>query len=406
MRTKLYLILSFFLPIVLTACKGGNDPIPEPPVEDRCTVLVYMAADQRGTWSDLSKFVSGDLNEMKEGWAQMNTLGMHLLVYVDTGSSPRLIELEKKGSDVIETVVKEYGDRNSVGIAETQEVFDDVFKSTRYKAGSYGLVYWSHGDGWIPNPLPSTRWIGQDTGDGTHYMNIDGLASVLATAPHFDFIMFDACFMQSVEVAYELRQYTDYYIGSPAENPGPGAPYDRIIPYMFQKGVAVKIASEYFAVYNDKYDEGHGISNTNWTGGTAISVLKSSELENLASVTRTALAGVTVDGKMLRSQIFDCDRRSDYSSSHVGYYDFVEIMKALVEDTSVLNDWRQAFDAALCYWDTTPMIFTAVEQDMFSMERSHGVTHYIPSPEENPRAAKAYRSMAWYSVAGLDKVGW
>lgn len=400
MKTKLYLILSFFLPIVLTACRGGDDPIPEPPVEDRRTVLVYMAAD-----NSLSSFTSGDLNEMKEGWAQMNTLGMHLLVYVDTGSSPRLIELEKKGNDVIETVVKEYEDRNSAGIAETQEVFDDVFKNTRYQAGSYGLVYWSHGEGWIPNPLPSTRWIGEDTGNGTHYMNIDGLVSVLETAPHFDFIMFDACFMQSVEVAYELRQYTDYYIGSPAENPGPGAPYDKIMPYMFQKGAATKIASAYFAVYNDKYDKGHGISNTNWTGGTAISVLKSSELENLASATRTALTGVTADGEILRGQIFDCDRRSDFYSSSVGYFDFVEMMEALVEDASVLNGWKQAFDAALGYWATTPMIYSAVD-GMFSMERSHGVTHYIPSPERNPRAAKAYRSMAWYSVAGLDKVGW
>ena len=401
MRTKLYLLLSFFLPMVLTACRGGNDPIPEPPVEDRRTVLVYMAAD-----NSLSRFASEDLKEMKEGWAQMNTLGMHLLVYVDTGTSPRLTELEKKGSDVIEKVVKEYEDRNSVGITETQEVFDDVFKSTRYLAGSYGLVYWSHGEGWIPNPLPSTRWIGEDTSNGTHHMNIDGLVSVLETAPHFDFIMFDACFMQSVEVAYELRQYTDYYIGSPAENPGPGAPYDRIVPYMFQKGAAAKIASEYFAVYNDKYDQGYKISNTNWTGGTAISVLKSSELENLASVTRTALPGATVNGRMLRNQIFNCDRRSDfYSSSYVGYFDFVEMMETLVEDTSVLNDWKQAFDAALGYWATTPMIYSAAD-GMFSMERSHGVTHYIPSPEENPRAATAYRSMAWYSAVGLDKIGW
>ena len=51
-------------------------------------------------------------------------------------------------------------------------------------------------------------------------MNIEDLKSVLQKAPHFDFIMFDACFMQSVEVAYELRDYCDYYIGFPAENPG------------------------------------------------------------------------------------------------------------------------------------------------------------------------------------------
>ena len=395
MKTKLFLLL-FFFPLWLSSCGDDDNSVPEPPVEKRGTVLVYMAAD-----NSLSHFASEDLEEMKEGWASMNTSGKHLLVYVDTGTSPRLIELKKNGKEVEEKVIKEYADRNSVGVAEMQEVFKDVFQNTRFQAGSYGFVYWSHGDGWIPNPLPSTRWMGQDTGNGTHYMNIDALASVLETAPRFDFILFDACFMQSVEVAYELKKYTDYYIGSPAENPGPGAPYDRIVPYMFQKGAADKIASECFAVYRDKYDAGHGISNSNWTGGTAICVLKTSELENLASATRNALAGVAADTDGLRDRIFDTDRRNSYSSSYVGYFDFVEMMETLVEDASALATWRRAFDAAVCYWNTTPKIYSAIS-GMFSMERSHGVTHYIPSFGNNPEEAEAYRSMAWYAAVGLD----
>ena len=55
-----------------------------------------------------------------------NTSDMHLLVYIDTGF-PRLIEIENKGGTVVETIVKEYEDRNSCGVAETQEVFNDVF---------------------------------------------------------------------------------------------------------------------------------------------------------------------------------------------------------------------------------------------------------------------------------------
>lgn len=399
MRIKLYLILSFFLPIVLAACKGGDDPIPEPSVEDRRTVLVYMAAD-----NSLSGFPLRDLDELKEGWARMDTWGMHLLVYVDTGSSPRLIELENRGGDVVETVVKKYDGRNSVGIAETQEVFDDVFKSTRYQAGSYGLVYWSHGDGWIPNPLPSTRWIGQDTGSGAHYMNIDGLVSVLKTAPHFDFIMFDACFMQSVEVAYELRDYCDYYIGFPAENPGPGAAYDRMFPFIFQKGAAVKMAIGTFDAYDEIYTGKVG-SNNNWTMGTAIDVLKSSELDNLAAATANALSGVTADGAVLRSSVFDYDQRDDWSSSHIGYYDFVEMMEMLVADKKALDEWRQAYDAASVCWKKTPKIFS-MATGMFSMERANGVSHYIPSSSKQSAANAAYRSTSWYSAVGLSRLGW
>lgn len=66
-------------------------------------------------------------------------------------------------------------------------------------------------------------------------MNIEDLKLVLQNAPHFDFIMFDACFMQSVEVAYELRDCCDYYIGFPAENPGPGAAYDRMFHYISER---------------------------------------------------------------------------------------------------------------------------------------------------------------------------
>ena len=44
-------------------------------------------------------------------------------------------------------------------------------------------------------------------------MNISEFVEILEVTPHFDFILFDACFMQSVEVAYELRDYTDYCIG-------------------------------------------------------------------------------------------------------------------------------------------------------------------------------------------------
>lgn len=151
-------------------------------------------------------------------------------------------------------------------------------------------------------------------------MNIEDLKLVLQNAPHFDFIMFDACFMQSVEVAYELRDCCDYYIGFPAENPGPGAAYDRMFPFIFQKGAAVEMAIGTFAAYDEIYTGKIG-SNSNWTMGTAIDVLKSSELENLAAATANALSGVTADREVLRSSVFDYDQRKVGSSYYVGYYD-------------------------------------------------------------------------------------
>ena len=50
--------------------------------------------------------------------------------------------------------------------------------------------------------------------------------------PDFDYILFDACLMSQVEVAYELRDTADYLILSPAEVMSAGFPYFKITKYL------------------------------------------------------------------------------------------------------------------------------------------------------------------------------
>ena len=81
-------------------------------------------------------------------------------------------------------------------------------------------------------------------------MNISDLREALSVAPHLDFILFDACFMQSVEVLYELKEYANYIIGSPTEIPAPGAPYQKVVPAMLSNTTtAVGIGKAYFEFY-------------------------------------------------------------------------------------------------------------------------------------------------------------
>ena len=379
--------------LFLASCEDEPDVVQTP----KRTVLVYIAAD-----NNLAHFALEDMDEMKEGMRQVNG-ELKLLVYIDSGSSARLVELRKEGQNVVEDVVREYGDRNSAGTDETREVFNDVFSNPSFAAESYGLVYWSHADGWAPfGRSRQTRWIGQDTGDGDHRMNISDFVSILEEAPHFNFIMFDACFMSSVEVAYELRSYTDYYIGSPTENPGPGAPYELITPLMANDNAATDMAAAYFKHYEDKYNEGIGISNSNWTGGTSICVMRTAALEQLASVTSQVLPEGGVDSETLTNLVFDYDQRPRESSSYIGYFDFKQLMQQITDENS-LAVWEQAFEAAIAYWNKTGKNYSQVV-GMFSMEGTNGITHYIPNGNET--RATAYRSTAWYQDAGLSKLGW
>ena len=314
----------------------------------------------------------------------------------------RGLEFKDKNGNVVKETVKEYKEQVSTDPAVMQEVLKRAF--TEYPAESYGLVLWSHGEGWIPNPLPlakqaSTRWVGEDTTGGTTYLNISDIAAILSEFPCFDFILFDACFGQTVEVAYELRNCTDYVIGSPTEIPGPGAPYESVVPAMFKgTNVGVEIGKAYYEPYEKLYT---GVSpSMTWTGGVAISVIDCAALDELASVTKQTIA----KNELNVGEIYNYDLRSKYSKNYVGYYDMKQLIERLSSDVTA---WTSAADKAIVYWRATPKNYSGMIHAMFPVpqETTCGATHYIPM-ESAPAAMAAYRSTAWYTAAGLDKIGW
>lgn len=386
--------------VVVVTEDGGKEAVCEVNVLAlnfyKRTVLVYIAAD-----NNLSSFALDDLEEMKQGLLETNVDKLHLLVYIDTGSSPRLVELKKQNGQVVEDVVRTYDDRNSVGVDETLEVFDAVFANPDFLAESYGLIYWSHADGWIPYGQVSTRWVGQDTTDGDHRMNLSELVTVLQSVPHLDFLMFDACFMASVEVAYEMRSFADYYIASPTETPGPGAPYQILVPLMAADQAAVQMGQAYCDYYAANYNGGIGISNSNWTGGASLCVMRTDALEALATHTAQLLPAEVVDIAALKKAVFDYDH-DGWGRDYVGYFDLKQLMEQVLDDASYAT-WAQAFDVAIAYWSTTPKNYSQFA-GMFSMEGANGITHYIPG--SSTQRDVAYRSLQWYQDAGLEKLGW
>lgn len=389
-----FLFPLLLLSLLLTSCHKDDEPQTTP---YKRTVLVYIVADNNG----LASYAQEDLAEMKEGMAQVSDGMLHLLVYIDTGSSPRLVELKKQNGQVVEDVVRTYDDRNSVGVDETREVFADVFSNPDFLAEGYGLIYWSHGDGWIPYGQASTRWVGQDKGDGDHRMNISELVTILQSVPHLDFLMFDACFMASVEVAYELRSFTDYYVGSPTETPGPGAPYQVLVPMMVADQAAIRMSNSYFAFYEGIYTGKTPTVDGPWTGGVSICVMRTDALESLAALTAQLLPEEVVDIAALKEEVFDYDHKG-WGRDYVGYFDLKQLMEQVLDDVSYAT-WTQAFDAAIAYWSTTPKNYSQFV-GMFSMEGANGITHYIPGSSTQRDAA--YRSLKWYQDAGLEKLGW
>lgn len=386
---------------LLCSCEKESEipssPLPEPiPEMGARTVLAYIAAD-----NTLSSFSTVDIKEMMEGVEKVDTRQNNLLVYVDHyNANPQLIRICRDLTDkiILDTLVTYTNTpRNSVGVTEMKEVLSYVFD--KFPADSHGFVMWSHGDGWLPFSSTNTRWIGQDTDKGSKdkRLNIDDLRIVLESQPKkFDYVFFDACYMQSIEVAYELRHCADYFIGSPTEIPGPGAPYQKVVPTLFAKNnAAIDIASAYFDLYESAYKGGEGISDTDWTGGVSIAVLQSSKLEALADASREipfySTANINANGILCYDGLRDRN-----------YYDMAELAKSLTtDDESSYKHWEAAYKAAVVYAETTERNYNTNSYgsgQMVSMTGFSGVSTYILTHSSSFQNTY-YKTLAWYTAS-------
>ena len=198
-------------------------------------VLIYMATD-----NSLNSEAYYNIAALKMGFIPANG---HILVYHDAqDAAPRLFTLEKEGSTIVEKLIEEYPEENSA----TPAVLSRTLLRMRelYPAEDYGLILSSHATGWLPRNLYSMSLRSRSALVGQDYPKVKGfgedqgtemdLADLAASIPyHLSFIMFDACLMGGVEVAYAVKDVTDYIIAAPTEVLSEGFPYEQIMQPMF-----------------------------------------------------------------------------------------------------------------------------------------------------------------------------
>ena len=87
-----------------------------------------------------------------------------------------------------------------------------------FPAASYGMVALWHATGWVPAEmsLPAlalrSAILDSGTDEPYNYMELPDFADAIPFK--LDFIVFDACFMGSVEVAYELKDKAAYPVAN------------------------------------------------------------------------------------------------------------------------------------------------------------------------------------------------
>ena len=112
------------------------------------TVLVYMAAENSLSGGN---FHQQDIDEMLLAGTDIPG-NSRLLVYLDDTSLPRILSIERQGGrrPVIKVLHSFTAEHNS-GDSETLRLVME-WMSANSPSQSYGLVFWSHGDAWLPGP--------------------------------------------------------------------------------------------------------------------------------------------------------------------------------------------------------------------------------------------------------------
>lgn len=354
---------------------GCTNDVPDPVAPTR-TVLIYMAAD-----NSLSSYSYKNIESIVQGTTKAALNGGNLVVYVDAAdAAPQLLQIKVKSDGSIQKLaIKDYAEQNSADPLVMRSIFDEV--RTSFPADSYGLVLWSHGTAWLPyNVQPMLRSFGQDE---SNWMEIDELAEALPDHI-FDFIMFDACYMASTEVAYALRDKADYILASPTEVLGEGFPYKLIIGNFFTETADLQQIAETFYNY---YNQQTGLYQS-----ASVSLIATEQLDNLAAICREIVIGK--ENAIAALPIQELQQLEYLGYTYHALYDFDDFISRLATEAQYTN-YLSILNKVVLYKQTTPNATYAKGQ--LVINQFSGLSIYVP---QNGLATLNdwYKGMAWYKV--------
>ena len=392
MKQSCIYIIILYIGIVLTGCRDSIT-LPEegPRTEAERTVIVYMVAD-----NNLSPAVREDTMEMARG-KDFIPENVNFVVYVDDRTHcPAIYELSKKKGIQL---WKQYDEELcSTDGGVMLEALSEIV--TNFPARHYGIGFWSHATGWTPRRNTFGKDDTRGKNEGPVEMEIPVLRDVLSHLPKLDYIFFDACFMQCIEVAYELREMTDFMVGSPAEIPGPGAPYEKIMEALC-KGDAKGIVEGYDSGYPGEY-------NRYFYPGVLLSCIDCNELEPLAEATGRLLTPFYME----RSEPSPAEFQAycDYLSKYTHYYDMRTTMCRLLSEEDYA-EWMVLMDKAVPFRTLSDSHSWFANYCSYSTVRDpscySGVSMFVPMKSYDVYGwNEEFRNTSWYDATGWAVTGW
>ncbi len=196
------------------------------------TFMVFLNAD-----NNLDRFGVIDVQEMEKAGlskdvnivVQLDRFKKETRRYVPTS---RAADATADDWGLTSKMVQNMGEAD---MGDYKEMVNFVkWSKENYPAENYALVIWNHGAGWKKRSAEVAKGISYDDQSGNH-ISTDQLGTAMQSiagilGKKIDILAMDACLMQMVEVAYEVRENALYMVASEETEPGDGWPYHLVCP--------------------------------------------------------------------------------------------------------------------------------------------------------------------------------
>lgn len=388
-------------------------------------------------YNNLSSYLRDDLEELlsssERGYLPPQGSN-RALVLVTHLAKPASSTIQMYGTPTDICVIRASRDFRGQVLRDTLKTFSgnlmltdaDTFRTvleyvaSEFPSDSYGMVYSSHATGWLPcgyyaksdvaigwseapggrenSPLgvDLSEWsdgipvkaIGEETRieSGSRVSNDMDIIDFAASIPmKLDYLIFDACLMGGIEVAYQFRNVTHFVGFSQAEVGAEGFCYDTIALRLLcgQKADPLAVCRDYFESCERQ-------SSPVYRSAT-VSFVDCSRLEPLAEVCTRLF-------EKYRSELKTVNWRQvqgffRYEKKY--FFDLRHIFEVCGADASELAELDRAMDDCVLYRKATDMILGSFKINSFS-----GLSMYLPSAG-NVELDYYYKSLDWNKVTSL-----
>lgn len=438
---------SLFAALIAIFAVSCADDFAEPPIllapgEAEHTMIMYMFAHNDLTGSMLQNILAAEQGVKK------SLPSGRLVVYLDRADSTYLYQMQYlpygNGSEHIRhwQLLKGYSKQDSHDPKVMRSVMADIRQLAPSK--NYGLVVSGHGTGWFPRNNEGTSYNEQRIGAkgtiaGGNSQLVAGTCSTIANEyhfptllgeesmtkyigcdnydindsmvaselieglqdMHFEYIIFDACFMGSVEFIYEIRDVADYVISSPVEVLKAGYPYSDLVPLLLGANQnLVDVSAKIVDVYKNTFFSS--------LKSVAISLVDCSQLDDLADVMAKVYAAAkknySGDCVSVIEQVVDKTRLQPLDRvTPTAFYDFEDFAIELCDDNVQLQtEVEEVIAKTILYAENTEDIWSAssmgdywnIEYKVDGVLDMCGLSVYMPI-KSAPITMSFYSETAW-----------